>query len=591
MRKLMLGNEAVARGAWEARVGFGSGYPGTPSTEILEALAAYEDVVVQWAPNEKVGYEVAVGASLAGTRALVTMKHVGLNVAADPLFSSSYMGVGGGLVVVSADDPGMHSSQDEQDNRAIAKAAKVLMVEPYDVDESRWMAREAFALSERFDSPVILRMTTRVCHQTGVARPADRVDWASKGYVKDIPKFVMLPTHARGRRHKVEERLRAAKAFGEESDLWNPILAGTSEVGVVTSGVSFGYVRESLPGAWILKLGFTHPIPMERIRRFAGMVKRLYVVEELEPYLEEAIRADGIAIDGGRGLFPYTGELNLPLVETALLGASKSAVTVDLGGVRILTRPPTLCPGCSHRGMFTLFREMKLRVMGDIGCYTLGALKPLGAMDSCMCMGASVGMAEGLEKFGGPKEKGKTLGVIGDSTFFHSGIPALVDMIVNRSHATLVILDNRWTAMTGGQPHPGTGKDIRGNDAPRLNVAEVCRALGVKRVVEVDPYDLDRTRKVLEEELQAPEVSVVVAVAPCLLGGRIPKGTPVEIHLGNCDRCGACIRVGCMGIHEKDGFPDLDPDLCTGCGVCVQVCEAGCISLPSVQGEKGPAGP
>jgi len=576
----MLGNEAVARGAWEARVAFGSGYPGTPSTEILEALARYEDVAVQWAPNEKVGYEVAMGASLAGVRALVTMKHVGLNVAADPLFSSSYMGVGGGLVVVSADDPGMHSSQDEQDNRAIARAAKVLMVEPSDVEEARWMTREAFALSERFDSPVLLRMTTRVCHQTGVVDLGDRVEWASKGYLKNIPKYVMLPSHARERRHKVEERLAAARALAEESDLWNPVFRGSSEVGVVTSGVAFGYVREVLPHASILKVGLSHPVPLERIRSFAASVERLYVVEELEPYLEEAMRAAGIAVYGGRELFPYTGELNLPLVEKALLGQPRSRVTVDLGSVQVPSRPPTLCPGCSHRGIFTLFREMKLRVMGDIGCYTLGALKPLAAMDSCMCMGASVGMAEGLEKFGGPKEKGKTVGVIGDSTFFHSGIPALIDMIVNRSAATLVILDNRWTAMTGGQPHPGTGKDIRGNDAPQLNVAEVCRALGVKRVREVDPYDLQATRRVLEEELQAPEVSVVVAVAPCLLGGRIPKGRPVEIHLETCDRCGACVRVGCMALHEKDGFPDLDPDLCTGCGVCVQVCESGSLTLP-----------
>jgi indolepyruvate ferredoxin oxidoreductase alpha subunit len=576
----MLGNEAVARGAWEARVGFGSGYPGTPSTEILEALARYEDVAVQWAPNEKVGYEVAMGASLAGVRALVTMKHVGLNVAADPLFSSSYMGVGGGLVVVSADDPGMHSSQDEQDNRAIARAAKVLMVEPADVEEARWMTREAFSLSERFDSPVLLRMTTRVCHQTGVVDLRDRVEWASRGYLKNIPKYVMLPSHARERRHKVEERLAAARALAEESDLWNPVFQGSSEVGVVTSGVAFGYVREVLPQASILKVGLSHPIPLERIRMFAASVERLYVVEELEPYLEEAMRAAGIAVHGGRELFPYTGELNLPLVEKALLGQPRSRVTVDLGSVQVPSRPPTLCPGCSHRGIFTLFREMKLRVMGDIGCYTLGALRPLAAMDSCMCMGASVGMAEGLEKFGGPKEKGKTVGVIGDSTFFHSGIPALIDMIVNRSAATLVILDNRWTAMTGGQPHPGTGKDIRGNDAPQLNVAEVCRALGVKRVREVDPYDLQATRRVLEEELEAPEVSVVVAVAPCLLGGRIPKGRPVEIHLETCDRCGACVRVGCMALHEKDGFPDLDPDLCTGCGVCVQVCESGSLTLP-----------
>lgn len=582
MPKLMLGNEAVARGAWEARVAFGSGYPGTPSTEILEALALYPDVAVQWAPNEKVGYEVAVGAGLAGVRALVTMKHVGLNVAADPFFSSSYMGVNGGLVVVSADDPGMASSQDEQDNRSMARAAKVLMVEPCDAEEARWMTREAFALSETFDSPVLMRMTTRVCHQTGVVHPAEREEAKPKGFVKDIAKYVLLPSHARARRVKIGERLKRALAFAEQSDLWNPIFRGSHDVGVVTSGVSFGYVRETLPEASVLKLGITYPLPLERIRTFAATVRKLVVVEELEPYLEEAIRAAGIEVVG-KELIPETGELTLPLVEKALLGRAKDEVTVDLGHVQIPERPPTLCPGCSHRGMFTLFRDMKLRVMGDIGCYTLGALKPLAAMDACMCMGASVGMAEGLEKFGGPKEKGRTVGVIGDSTFFHSGLPGLIDMIVHRSHATLVILDNRWTAMTGGQPHPGTGKDIHGKDAPQLNVAEVCRALGVKRVREVDPYDLDGTRKALEEELAAQEVSVVVALAPCLLGARVPKGEPVEIHLEECTRCGACIRVGCMAIHERDGFPDVDPDLCGGCGICEQVCEPGAISLPGRQ--------
>ena len=328
------------------------------------------------------------------------MKHVGLNVAADPFFSSSYMGVNGGLVVVSADDPGMASSQDEQDNRYLAQAAKVLMVEPSDAEEARWMTRAAFELSERFDSPVLLRLTTRVCHQTGPVNAQERADFTPRGFIKDIPKYVLLPGHARVRRHKVEERLAAAKAFAEESGLWNPIFPGRKDLGLVTSGVSFGYVRETLPEASILKLGLTHPVPIERIRAFAGTVKKLVVVEELEPYLEEAIRNAGIEVSG-RELFPYTGELNLPLVEKALLGRTKDKVTVDLSDVPLPVRPPTLCPGCGHRGIFTLFRDMKLRVMGDIGCYTLGALKPLAAMDSCMCMGASVGMAEGLERSAG----------------------------------------------------------------------------------------------------------------------------------------------------------------------------------------------
>ncbi|MEJ2420933.1 MAG: thiamine pyrophosphate-dependent enzyme [Acidobacteriota bacterium] len=577
-KRLMLGNEAVARGAWEAGAAFGTGYPGTPSTEILEALAQYKDVETQWAPNEKVAYEVAMGAVLAGARTLVTMKHVGLNVAADPLFSSSYMGVHGGLVVVSADDPGMHSSQDEQDNRYLARAAKVLMLEPADVEEARWMTREAFALSERFDSPVILRMTTRVCHQTGVALMHDREEAGVKGYKKDIPKNVLLPSHSRQRRHNVEDRLREALAFGNESDFFNPIIEGTSHVGVVTSGVSFGYVREAVPDASVLKIGLSNPIPMDRIRKFAATVKKLYVVEELEPYLEEAMLAAGVEVEG-KVLRPYTGELNISLVEKMLLGKASHQSEIDLGGLEVPPRPPTLCPGCGHRSMFTLFRDMHLRVMGDIGCYTLGALKPLKAMDSCMCMGASLGMAEGLEKFGGEKEKGKTVGVIGDSTFFHSGVPTIIDMLYNKSTTTVVILDNSVTAMTGAQPHPGTGKDIHGGEAPKLNVADVCRALGVRRVVQVDPYDMENAKKVLEEELAAKELSVVVAVAPCVLAHRVTLGAPVDIDLELCNRCGACVRVGCMALHEQEGFPEIDPDLCNGCGVCAQVCEEAAITL------------
>ncbi len=582
MKKLMLGNEAVARGAWEAGVAFGSGYPGTPSTEILEHLAKYPEVAVQWAPNEKVGLEVALGAMLAGARALVTMKHVGLNVAADPFFSAAYTGVNGGLVVVSADDPGMHSSQDEQDNRYYAKMAKVLMVEPADVEEARWMTREAFALSERFDSPVLLRMTTRVSHQTGVAGLGEPLSVAAKGFRKDIAKYVLLPSHARDRRHKIEKRLRDAAAFGDSSDLWNPVRRGASRVGVVTSGVAYGYVREALPDASILKIGLSWPLPMERIKAFAATVEELYVVEELEPFLEEAMRAAGLAVKGSE-LRPYTGELDLSTVERMLLGAPHHAVSVDLSDTAIPARPPTLCPGCGHRGMFTLFREMGLRVMGDIGCYTLGALRPLAAMDACLCMGASVGMAEGLQKFGGPKEKGRTVGVIGDSTFFHTGLPGLLDMLANGSDATLVILDNAVTAMTGGQPNPGTGRDIRGGATVRLDLGALCRGLGVTRVREVDPYDMAAVRKVLEEELAAPEVSVVIAKAPCVLEYRVAAGRPVEVDVETCTRCGACIRVGCMAIHEQGGYPNVDAGLCTGCSVCAQVCDAGSIAVP---GEK-----
>ena len=390
MKQLMLGNEAVARGAFEGGVAFGSGYPGTPSTEILEYLAPYENVVVQWAPNEKVGLEVAMGASLAGVRALVTMKHVGLNVAADPFFSISYMGVNGGLVIVSADDPAMHSSQNEQDNRWLAKAAKVVMVEPSDAEEARWMMREAFALSERFDTPVLFRMTTRVCHQTGIVNLEEPLEATSRGYKKDIPKYVLLPGHGRLRRHEVEKRLAAATAFGNDDDRWNPIFEGNPDVGIITSGVSFSYVRETVPEASVLKLGLTNPLPLERIKRFAETVKKVIVVEELDPFLEEEIRAAGIDATG-QSLRPYFGELNLPLLEEALLGEVRNKVTVSLADVEIPRRPPTLCPGCGHRPVFKVLRDMRIHVMGDIGCYTLGAAPPLNATHTCGAMGAGVG--------------------------------------------------------------------------------------------------------------------------------------------------------------------------------------------------------
>jgi indolepyruvate ferredoxin oxidoreductase alpha subunit len=583
MKKLMLGNEAVARGAYEGGCDFGSGYPGTPSTEILEALKDYDDVVVQWAPNEKVGYEVAMGVSLSGKRAIVTMKHVGLNVASDPLFSSSYMGVNGGLVCISADDPNMHSSQDEQDNRLIAKAAKVLMVEPCDPEESRWMTKEAFELSEQFDSPVILRMTTRVCHQSGLVEEEERVSKKEKFFVKDIPKYVMLPANARQRRHKVEERLVNALKFGNESDKWNPIFNQGRKIGIITSGVSFGYVYEIMgEESSILKLGFTNPLPLERMRKFAESVEKLYVVEELEPYIEDAMKAMGFKVFGSE-LRPYTGELNLTLVERMLKGEESTKITVDLSDVNINQRPPTLCPGCSHRGMFTMFRDMGLKVMGDIGCYTLGAVNPLKAMDSCMCMGASVGMAEGLVKF--DKDGNKVIGVIGDSTFYHSGITGLIDMVTNKSTGTIVILNNDITAMTGGQPHPGTGFNIKGEDSPKIDLAEICKAVGVKRVRTVDPYNLEEVKNVLEEEISAKEVSVIIAKAPCVLTFKVNFNKVVVVDLEKCTRCGKCIRVGCMAIGERDGYPVIDETLCIGCGICVDVCDPDAMSL--VERKKG----
>jgi len=572
----------VARGAYEAGCGFGSGYPGTPSTEILEYLHPYPSVHTQWGTNEKVGLEVGMGAVLAGVRTIVTMKHVGLNVAADPFFSSSYMGVNGGLVVVSADDPGMHSSQNEQDNRWLAKAAKVLCVEPADPDECCWMAREAFELSERFDSPVLFRMTTRVCHQTGVVNLSEPRAVAVKGYTPNIRKYIVLPAHARELRHVVERRLQGASAFANESDRWNPIFPGSPDIGVVTSGVSFGYVREALPEASILKIGFSNPVPLERIGRFALGVKRLVVVEETDPYLEEHIRAAGIPVEGIKHR-PYAGELNLTLVEQALRGKPRERVTVSLKDLNLPVRPPTLCPGCGHRPLFKVLRDLKVHVMGDIGCYTLGALKPLNAMETCMDMGASIGMTEGLDRFGGEGVAGNTVAVIGDSTFYHSGITPLLDMVVNGSRATVIILDNGITAMTGSQPHAGTGLNVHGEKAPRVPAADVCRGVGVKRVVEVNAYDMAALERVIREELAADEVSAIVVQAPCVLTFKVTFGPAVALDASICDRCGACIRVGCMALRERDGYPEVNVDLCNGCGVCVQVCTAGALSLAAAK--------
>jgi indolepyruvate ferredoxin oxidoreductase alpha subunit len=389
----------------------------------------------------------------------------------------------------------------------------------------------------------------------------------------------MLPGHARLRRPEVEKRLRAAEEFGNASDRFNPVFEGEGDVGVVTSGVSFGYVREALPAAPVLKLGLTHPLPLERVKRFAATVKKVVVVEELDPYLEEQLRAAGVPAEG-LALRPYFGELNLPLVEEALLGEARDKVTVSLADVELPPRPPTLCPGCGHRPVFKVLRDMRLHVMGDIGCYTLGALKPLASMESCLCMGGSVGMAEGLARFGGPELEGRVVGVIGDSTFFHSGITGLIDMVVHGSKATLLILDNGTTAMTGAQPHPGSGVDLRGGALPRLDPAEVCRGVGVKRVVVVEPYDMGNLEAVFEEELAAPEVSVIVVRAPCVLNESVRFGEPVELDLSRCNQCGLCIRVGCMALREKAGYPEILADLCDGCGVCVQVCPEAALALP-----------
>ena len=580
------GNEAIARGAWEAGVTVASGYPGTPSTEILENLSRYDNVYTEWAPNEKVGLEVGLGASFAGARVLVTMKHVGLNVAADPLFTASYTGVRGGIVIINADDPEMHSSQNEQDNRNYAFAAKIPMLEPSDPAEALTMLKEAFELSEKFDTPVILRTTTRVSHVKGLVSTGERKLGPIPVEIEKIPaKFVMLPANARMRRKVIAERLENMAAF-VESYGGNRIEWGDKKLGIVTGGISYLYAKEALPEASFLKIGSTWPLPFDQIRAFAKEVDELIVVEELDPFLETHIKAQGISCIGKEKI-PAIGELNPFII--------KKALSIDTGDiftpVEIPPRPPNMCPGCPHRGLFYNLAKNDVFISGDIGCYTLGFLPPLSAMDSCVCMGASIGMAHGMEKALGEDGKGKTVGVIGDSTFIHSGITGLANMVYNKSTSTVIILDNRTTAMTGHQPNPSSGSTLMGEPANEINFEELCRALGVKHVRVLNPHDIPGTKEIITEEIERPETSVIISQAPCVLipeERKRPK-TPLTSSLDNCTGCTACIRIGCpaiswvpltpeeakkLGKKEKQkGYSRISVEMCNGCGQCKSLCK------------------
>lgn len=574
IRAVLSGNEAVARGAHEGGVRFASGYPGTPSTEILESVVQYEGIHAEWAPNEKVALETAAGAALAGARSLVTMKHVGLNVAADPFFSLSYAGVNAGLVVVSADDPGMHSSQNEQDNRHLARAAKVPMLEPSDSEEARDFLILGLELSEMYDTPVLLRMTTRVCHSESPVRLKDPVQVKKRAYAKDFKKNVLLPSNARGRHEFVEKRMRE---LGEKSNVLlsvNRIELGSNELGIITSGIAYQYAREVFPYASFLKLGMTHPLPKKLIAYFASRVKKLIVVEELDPYLEEQLRAMGIAVVGKERI-PLTGELNVDIVAEAFAGMGAVSTPLDRPApirMSLPDRPPTLCPGCSHRGVFMALKKLHATVTGDIGCYTLGAIPPLETMDTCLEMGASVGMAYGMERAGGGA--GKTVALIGDSTFIHSGITGLINIVYNQGATTVCILDNHVTAMTGHQPNPGTGRTISGAPAPRIDYEQLARAVGVKRVRKVDPFNVEEMEKVFREEMAANEPSVVIADAPCILNEKIEFGEPYRIVEEKCPKCGLCVKVGCAAVGvADDGMPYIDSLLCVGCALCVGVCK------------------
>ncbi len=574
-KAILSGNEAIARGAWEAGVKLASAYPGTPSTEILENVKNYTDIYSEWAPNEKVALEVGVGSAIAGARTLVTMKHVGVNVAADPLFTLSYTGVKGGLVLVSADDPAMHSSQNEQDNRNYGRSAKIPVIEPSDSQECKDFVAIALDLSEKFDTPVFFRTTTRTSHSKSIVALGGRTE--QQGDIeleKNMPKYTMLPSSARLRHPLVEERLLKLKEYAETSPL-NRVEYNDTSMGFICNGISYQYVKEALPEVSVLKLGLSYPLPEKKIREFAARVDKLYIVEEGDPFFEDQIRALGIKVDHGKDMFPLTGEFSAAFVKKQVTGQGPDlrAVAEGLPG-----RPPAFCPGCSHRGIFTILKKLKVFVSGDIGCYTLGALPPISALHSCVCMGASISMGHGIDKVVAKSDdySQKVVSVIGDSTFFHSGMTSLLNSIYNKSASVAMILDNRTTGMTGGQENPGSGRTLSGEEAIAADIPALVKAMGVKNVVKINPYDLNDIEEKLKAALENEEMTVVVVEAPCVLRYRISK-PPLKVDAEKCTGCKRCLSVSCnaLSLEVKDDkkFVVIDPNMCAGCGVCAQVCK------------------
>ncbi|MDZ4169445.1 MAG: indolepyruvate ferredoxin oxidoreductase subunit alpha [Coriobacteriia bacterium] len=572
-RTLLSGNEAVAQGAWEAGVSVGVGYPGTPSTETLQHFATLPDVYAEWAPNEKVALEVAAGVSFGGARTLVTTKHVGLNVAADPLFTLAYTGVNGGLVVLVADDPGMHSSQNEQDSHNYAAFARVPMLDPSDSQEALQFTREAFELSERFDVVVLVRSTVRVCHGKSMVECGERIEQSARApYRPDPSKWVMMPAMARARRVDLDARMSALAAFAESSPL-NRAEYRKAELGVVCAGVCYEHVREALPEASVLKLGMTFPLPEKLIAEFASRVERLIVVEEADGYLERSLLQMGVVLsDSG---LPGAGEITPGMIRRAV--GMPDPVLRERDDT-LPPRPPLMCPGCPHRPVFHAFRKIKAVVTGDIGCYTLGALRPLAAMDTCVCMGAAVGMAHGAELAGGFADR-PVVGVIGDSTFAHSGITGLVNTVYNGGGGTIAILDNRITAMTGHQGNPVNGITLQKRHSHELDLEALCTTIGVQRVRTVDPHDVAATESALREETSTEELSVIVFRAPCALLVK-DKGQPYAVDEDACTSCGACVRLGCpaIGKDEATSKAYIDVSVCVGCAQCVQVCKFAAIT-------------
>ena len=569
MKRLYLGNEAIARGAFEAGVTVVSSYPGTPSTEITEFAATYDDIYAEWAPNEKVALEAAIGAAFAGARSMSCMKHVGLNVAADPLFTVSYTGVNAGLVVCVADDPGMHSSQNEQDSRHYARAAKVMMLEPADSTECRDFVKRAYALSEEFDTPVFIRLSTRIAHSQSLVEECPREEQPLKEYAKNPGKYVMMPAMARARHIEVEKRQNALAVFAETTDL-NRVEYGNKKIGFITSGTSYLFAKQAFGAdASYLKLGMVYPLPAQLLRDFAAQVDECYVAEELDPIFEEHCKALGIKVIG-KEKFSMLGEYSPEIIRKAVLGEEASFITAD---EPVPPRPPVMCAGCPHRGTFTALKQIGVRISGDIGCYTLSALAPLSALDSCVCMGASVSVAHGMELAAGRDMAKNTVAVIGDSTFMHSGITGLIDIVYNKGTSTVIILDNSITGMTGHQQNPTTGKTLKGEATKQVDLVKLCEAVGVERVVVADPFDIDNFKKIVKAELAADEPSVIIAQRPCALLKNVVFEGRRTIDAEKCKKCQACMKIGCPAISKNGDAIVINPVGCVGCGFCARVCK------------------
>ena len=573
-KKMMLGNAAIARGAYEAGVKVSSAYPGTPSTEISECLVEYkDDVYEEWAPNEKVAAEVAVGASISGVRAMACMKHVGLNVASDPLYSVSYMGVNAGLVFVVADDPGLYSSQNEQDTRMVARAAQIPVIEPSDSSEAKEFIKTAFELSEKFDRPFIYRTTTRLAHSQCMVELGERENIKDRPYEKNIPKYVMMPGNAKRRHVEIEKMNMLLKEAADTLPI-NKVEMNDTKIGVITSGIPYQYVKEALPDASVLKLGMVNPLPEKLIKDFASKVDELYIVEELDPVIETQVKSWGVKCTG-KEIFTVLGEYSANMIKKAIL---KEEIDV-IPPFEVPGRPPILCPGCPHRATYAVLNKLKLHAAGDIGCYTLGAVAPLSVVDTTMCMGSSISTLHGMEKAKGKDYIKNWVAVIGDSTFLHTGVNSLMNMVYNKGTGTVIILDNSTTGMTGHQDHAATGKTLQGDATYSVDLVELCNALGVKHVNVVNPFDQKTLEKVVKEEVQRDEVSVIISQAPCVLLKKEKKPVYVSDPL-KCKKCGMCMKPGCPAMSKnKDKTINIDPTMCTGCGLCETYCKFGAISL------------